>query len=92
MPCDVRGSYTGLLYAFNEHRPLLGIDVRDLPGMAEVAGVENLEVHQPDGSFKPLAEIMQVDAPVKARKAKSAPEPEEQEEEPQEQEEQAGGD
>ncbi|NIV36413.1 MAG: hypothetical protein GWN58_45325 [Anaerolineae bacterium] len=97
MPCDVRGSYTGVLYAFNERRPLLGVDVRDLPGMAEVAGAENLEVRQDDGKFKPVAEILQVDAPVKAkpkRKPKPAPEPapEEQEEEPQEQEEKAGGD
>jgi hypothetical protein len=92
MPCDLRGSYTGMLYAFNERRPLLGIDVRDLPGMVEAVGAECLEVHQPDGSFKPVAEIRQADSPVKARRIKPAPEPEPEEQEEEPQENKAGGD
>lgn len=82
MPRDFRGCYTGMLYAFNERRPLLGIDVRDLPGLAdkEYGGgdIENFEARQDDGSFKSLAEIRQAEAPVKATpasKRKSKPGP-----------------
>lgn len=54
MPCDLRGSYTGHLYVYNARRPILGVDVRDLPGLVKDAGKENLQVRQDDGTYEPM--------------------------------------
>ncbi|NIQ91284.1 MAG: hypothetical protein GWN93_20665 [Deltaproteobacteria bacterium] len=90
MPRDYRGTCTGLLYAFNERRPLLGIDARDVPGLVKEFGVDNLEERQPDGSFVSVATKR---SKRKARAKKAEPEPEEQEgEKPQQEEDNAGGD
>jgi hypothetical protein len=98
MPRDFRGCYTGMLYAYNERRPLLGVDVRDLPGLVdeEHGGdvKENFEMRRPDGTFVAIDGVTETAPPVKAKvakprakpkpKPKPAPEPEEEAEEPQE--------
>ena len=43
MPQDFVGHFTQARYAFNERRPALGVDVRDLPGLAQDGGRENFE-------------------------------------------------
>ena len=83
MPRDYRGKCTGMLYAFNERRPLLGIDARDVPGLVKELGSENLEERQPDGTLVPVA--MKQKRKGKAAEA-PAPEPEKREE-PQEEDE-----
>ena len=65
MPRDFRGCYTKKFYVYNERRLMLGVDVRDLPGLAKDAGKENLQMLQDDGSY----------APVEATKPKSKPRP-----------------
>jgi len=93
MPRDFRGCYTGMLYAYNERRPLLGVDVRDLPGLVdeEHGGdvKENFEVRQPDGTFVAIDGMTETEPPVKAKAVKAkepkpAPEPEEEAAEPRE--------
>lgn len=54
LPQDFRGRYTSMLYAYNERRKTLGIDARDVPGLIEDAGRDNLLVLQDDGTFAPI--------------------------------------
>ena len=68
MPLDYRGCYTNSFYVYNERRQMLGIDVRDLPGLVEAVGKENLEVLQDDGTTLPLEP-----EPVPAPKPKPKP-------------------
>ena len=70
MPRDFRGCYTKKFYVYNERRPLLGVDVRDLPDLAKAAGKENLQVRQNDGTYKPLEEPKE---PAPAPKSKPKP-------------------
>jgi hypothetical protein len=70
MPLDYQGCYTHSFYVYNERRPMLGIDVRDLPGLVEIVGRENLEVLQDDGTMLPLAESKPAPAPAPKPKAK----------------------
>jgi len=63
MPYDHRGCYTGKFYVYNDRRPLLGVDVRDLPGLVDDAGAENLEERQGDGTYVSVADILAKAAP-----------------------------